>query len=296
MTIFPLGKRPRKNSKSKHPYLSGNFAPVIGEYISHTCEIVQGRVPEELYGGQYVRNGGNPVNPPDEGRNYHWCVGTCIGRWPQSPKADWLLLRFDGDGMLHGVYFPKPASEGSDPNPPQYTNRHVSTPILSLSLMLLRAPLPSISLLISPLTSLHRILGAIITTFLMAFEAGVGTLSVVNTNVLWWGAGLGSEAAEEERMNNENKGTQGSNAQRGSGKTGRLLGLCESGPPMEVRVPELQTVGWDRLEDDQGEQLSETYGKWDPRGWRLARIQEVSHMRVSSLRRPCTCCSPYYLI
>lgn len=195
--------------------------------------------------------------------------------------------------MLHGVYFPKPASEGSDPDLPQYTNRHVSTPILSLSLMLLRAPLPSISLLISPLTSLHRILGAIITTFLMAFEAGVGTLSVVNTNVLWWGAGLGAEAAEEEeaRVNDENKQAHGSNAQRGSGKTGRLLGLCESGPPMEVRVPELQTVGWDRLEDDRGENLSENYGKWDPRGWRLARIQEVSHLRMYGLRLPCSFCS-----
>lgn len=211
---------------------------------------------------------------------------TFIERCQDWFEAERFINRFDGDGMLHGVYFPKPATEGSDPDPPQYTNRHVSTPILSLSLMLLRAPLPSISLLISPLTSLHRILGAIITTFLMAFEAGVGTLSVVNTNVLWWGAGLGSEAAEEEAMQNKDKEVQGSTAQRGSGKTGRLLGLCESGPPMEVRVPELQTVGWDRLEDDRGENLSESYGKWDPRGWRLARIQEVSLILVSSLHVP----------
>jgi hypothetical protein len=182
---------------------------------------------------------------------------------------DGVTHRFDGDGMLHGVYFPKPTVSGEPPSPPLYTNRHVSTPILSLSLMLLRAPLPSISLLISPLTSLHRILGAIVTTFLLAFEAGVGTLSVVNTNVIWWGSGLGSEAEEERDKEGANGVLK---------KTGRLLGTCESGPPMEIRVPELETVDWDRLEDEQGESLREKYAKWDPRGWRLARLQEVSHV------------------
>jgi len=177
--------------------------------------------------------------------------------------------------MLHGVFFPRPTKAGEPPTPPLYTNRHVSTPILSLSLMLLRAPLPSISLLISPLTSLHRILGAIVTTFLLAFEAGVGTLSVVNTNVIWWGSGLGTEA-EEERLSGGK-----TSEDRSTEKTGRLLGLCESGPPMEIRVPELETVDWDRIDDGQGQSLRENYGKWDPRGWKLARLQEVCSQRYA---------------
>lgn len=71
MTWLPLGTKARRTSVV-HPYLSGNFAPVLEEFVSYPCEIVQGAVPKELHGGQYVRNGGNPVNPPEEGRNYHW--------------------------------------------------------------------------------------------------------------------------------------------------------------------------------------------------------------------------------
>jgi carotenoid cleavage dioxygenase-like enzyme len=55
-----------------HPFLKGNFAPVASEYISHPCEVVQGEIPDELLGGQYIRNGGNPVYPPEKGRHYHW--------------------------------------------------------------------------------------------------------------------------------------------------------------------------------------------------------------------------------
>jgi hypothetical protein len=183
-----------------------------------------------------------------------------------------LVYRFDGDGMLHGVFFRK--SSGKEGKiTPFYTNRHVATPILALSLLLLRAPLPSIALLISPLTSLHRIMAAIITTFLLAFEAGVGTLSVVNTNVLWWGTGLGTEA-EEERNASQDKPSKRK-------QDGRLLALCESGPPMEMRIPELETVDWDRLEDEKGQSLRTKRSKWNPKSWSLARLQEVRWRRYS---------------
>ena len=33
---------------------------------------ITGNIPEELVGGQYIRNGGNPVYPPEKGRHYHW--------------------------------------------------------------------------------------------------------------------------------------------------------------------------------------------------------------------------------
>lgn len=60
-------------NKEIHPYLRGNFAPVTEEFISHACE-VEGEIPDDLLGGQYIRNGGNPVMPPKAGRHYHWCV------------------------------------------------------------------------------------------------------------------------------------------------------------------------------------------------------------------------------
>lgn len=60
-----------------HPFLKGNFAPVTDEYISHPCQF-DGDLPDELLGGQYIRNGGNPVYPPEKGRHYHWCVNSQV--------------------------------------------------------------------------------------------------------------------------------------------------------------------------------------------------------------------------
>lgn len=172
--------------------------------------------------------------------------------------------------MLHGVFFP----EEGDPSPPLYTNRHLATPILSLSLLLMHSPLPSISLLISPLSSLHRIVTAVVHTFLLALEARVGTLSVANTNVLWWGSNLGSDASDEAQADATDNG--GSDDRR-EGKDGRLLALCESGPPLEVRVPGLETVGWDRFKDKQTDSdLRDRRRGWGWKRWGLGRIQEVS--------------------
>ncbi|WWC69436.1 uncharacterized protein I206_103375 [Kwoniella pini CBS 10737] len=154
-----------------HPFLKGNFAPVTEEYISHPCEIVQGEIPVEVLGGQYIRNGGNPVYPPEQGRHYH-CVA--------------------------------------------------------------------------------------------------------NTSVIWWGRGLGLIDDEDEVEAILEPPDQ------------RLLATCESGPPLEVRLPELQTVGWDRL-NDQGESLSDRRGRWE--WWKrfgLSRVQEMfdaPHVRYSVIDR-----------
>lgn len=176
--------------------------------------------------------------------------------------------RFDGDGMLHGVLFP-----ASSEKPPTYTNRHLATPLLTLTLLLLRSPIPSIALLISPLSSLHRIVAAILQAFFIAVRARMGVLSVANTSVLWWGKGLGSEA-EQERSEGKDFGSPDH----------RLLATCESGPPLEVRVPELETIGWDRLSDNQGESLGNRRGKWEWwKRWSLPRVQEdwmTAHPRV----------------
>ncbi|ORX39888.1 carotenoid oxygenase [Kockovaella imperatae] len=215
-------------SSDIHPFLKGNFAPVETEFISFPCK-VQGVIPPEFIGGQYIRNGGNPIHPPEKGRHYHW---------------------FDGDGMLHGVYF---TPEGV----PLYTNRHLATSLLKMTLLLLRSPIPSIALLISPLSSLHRIVAAILQSFFLALRARLGVLSVANTSVFWWG----TTSAESDH---------------------RLLATCESGPPLEVRVPELETVGWDRLLDRSGESLKSWRGPWWKR-FALSRIQEdwmTAHPRV----------------
>lgn len=93
----------------------------------------------------------------------------------------------------------------------------------------------------------------------------MGVLSVANTSVLWWGKGLGKEAElEREQDDNEEEWDN------------RLLATCESGPPLEVRVPELETVDWDRLKDEHGESLGMRRGKWEWwKRWTLPRVQEV---------------------
>ncbi len=61
----------------------GNFAPVDRVSPLTPCGF-DGQIPEELAGGEYVRNGANPLHHDDPGIEAHW---------------------FDGDGMLTGVSF-----------------------------------------------------------------------------------------------------------------------------------------------------------------------------------------------
>lgn len=185
--------------------------------------------------------------------------------------------------MLHGVHFPDttnlPTQNQAGPSHSRhaiYTNRHLATPLLDLTLLLLRSPIPSIALLISPLSSLHRIISAIIQAFTIAIRARLGVLSVANTSVIWWATGLGIEAEEE-------KGIDDSLGFSGEMGDGRLLATCESGPPLEVRVPGLETVRWDRLDDGHGESLGNRRGKWEWfKRWGLSRVQEVGLSSICS--------------
>jgi carotenoid cleavage dioxygenase len=64
-----------------NPYLHGPYTPVISEVTAVDLKATEGEIPRDLYGA-YMRQGPNPVfEPPGL---YHW---------------------FDGDGMVHGVYF-----------------------------------------------------------------------------------------------------------------------------------------------------------------------------------------------
>jgi carotenoid cleavage dioxygenase len=66
-------------SVTTNPYLEGNFAPVMQEVTATELPVV-GQLPESLC-GRYLRNGPNPLTPP-EPSTYHW---------------------FIGDGMVHGI-------------------------------------------------------------------------------------------------------------------------------------------------------------------------------------------------
>ncbi|KIX06154.1 uncharacterized protein Z518_04128 [Rhinocladiella mackenziei CBS 650.93] len=127
---------PQKHMRSHpHPYLSGNFAPVHQTQPLTPCKY-SGEIPEELRGGEYVRNGGNPVTNGDLGRDAHW---------------------FDGDGMLSGVSFTR-TTNGVQP---EFVNQYILTDVYlaAMSSKYLRVPtLPSIATLVNPLSSLYTMM------------------------------------------------------------------------------------------------------------------------------------------
>ncbi|GAA6059008.1 hypothetical protein JCM10212_001718 [Sporobolomyces blumeae] len=197
-----------------HPYRVGNYLPVRDERSKAPCH-VRGRIPPELAGGLYVRNGGAPSlakedKRDDDGPAYHW---------------------FDGDGMLTGVHFASPPRDDpSDPPAiaPTFVNKYVLTDVFLASheLGVTKPILPSIATLLGSFATLHWILFSIVRAVFLALcsawtKSPLRHLSVANTSVLW--------------------------------HDGRALASCESGPLVEVTLPELDTVGYWSLEGDNGE-------------------------------------------
>ncbi|KAM0718116.1 hypothetical protein Q7P37_006448 [Cladosporium fusiforme] len=193
--------------QDKHPYLSGNFAP-IQQTIPLTPCAYTGSIPEELAGGQYVRNGSNPVSNSDLGRDAHW---------------------FDGDGMLSGVSFHKDDQTGAVS--PEFVNQFILTDLYlsAISSDRLKVPiLPSIATLVNPLARVVYVTLRILRTILLVIlshlpgsKQKIKKISVANTSVIY--------------------------------HDGRALALCESGPPMRVQLPELETVGWYNGSSAEGE-------------------------------------------
>jgi len=151
-----------------------------------------------------------------------------------NPVTDEVLGReahfFDGDGMLAGVSFTrKTHAEGSVQ--PEFVNQYILTDLLlsTLSTPSLRRPItPSIATLVNPLTSWVRLLlGTLRTIFLVLLsrlpgsEQAVMKISVANTSILY--------------------------------HDGRALATCESGPPLRVTLPSLETVGWYNGKKAEGE-------------------------------------------
>ncbi|CAG8955137.1 hypothetical protein HYFRA_00007152 [Hymenoscyphus fraxineus] len=181
-----------------HPYLHGNFAPIYSVQPVTPCDYV-GEIPKELAGGQYLRNGGNPVSNEDLGRDAHW---------------------FDGDGMLSGVAFRKKNIDGKIQ--PEFVNQFILTDIFlaTITTKSLRSPLlPSIATLVNPASSLFKIILRIFRTLFLVIlsnfpgsQQTIKKISVANTGILY--------------------------------HDGRALATCESGPPMRISLPGLETVGW----------------------------------------------------
>lgn len=169
----------------------------------------------ELTGGEYVRNGGNPVANEDLGRDAHW---------------------FDGDGMLSGVAFRR---TGDGSIQPEFVNQYILTDVYlsTITTPSLRLPiLPSIATLVNPAASLFTVILRIFRTVLIIIlsnlpgsEYAVKKLSVANTGILY--------------------------------HDGRALATCESGPPMRISLPGLETVGWYDGCKAEGEPLEEHLSK-----------------------------------
>ena len=193
-------------------YLAGNFAPIHHEQPLTPCTYT-GTIPQELAGGEYVRNGGNPVTNEDLGRDAHW---------------------FDGDGMLSGVSFTRLGDDQMQIQP-EFVNQYVLTDVYisTKTSPFLKTPiLPSIATLVNPLSSLMTIILRVFRTILLVVlsnlpgsEQAIRKISVANTSILY--------------------------------HDGRALATCESGPPMRIALPGLETVGWFNGKRAEGEYSGE---------------------------------------
>ncbi|KAI9824354.1 MAG: hypothetical protein M1826_007376 [Phylliscum demangeonii] len=232
-------------TKAAHPYLSGNFAPIHRTRPLTPCAY-RGHLPDELIGGQYVRNGGNPVTNEDLGRDAHW---------------------FDGDGMLTGLSFRRlDPSHGHGAVRPEFVNQYILTDVYlsTIATPSLRAPiLPSISTLVNPLSSLLTILlrvlravGLVLLSRLPGSPHAIRKISVANTAVCY--------------------------------HDGRALATCESGPPMRVALPGLETVGWfdGRVAEGEPDHEPPGHARFGQGAW-LGSVQEwtTAHPRVDPVTK-----------
>jgi len=166
-----LPEEPKVPVKVKvHPYLHGNFAPIHRTLPLTPCTYT-GTIPKELAGGQYVRNGGNPVTNEDLGRDAHW---------------------FDGDGMLAGVLFRR---KEDDSIQPEFVNQYILTDayLSTITTPSLRSPmLPSIATLVNPASTIFHVMLRIMRTILLVILSRLPgsqhtfkKLSVANTSFLY---------------------------------------------------------------------------------------------------------------
>ncbi|KAH7311583.1 retinal pigment epithelial membrane protein [Stachybotrys elegans] len=152
-------------------YLAGNFAPIHATLPLTPCTY-QGSIPSDLAGGEYVRNGGNPLANDDLARDTHW---------------------FDGDGMLSGVLFRRKGN-GTDEIQPEFVNQYLMTDVYRYaknSSRLRRPIIPSIATLINDATPWFMVLWGVIRTVVLVMlsrlpgKSAIKKISVANTNVIY---------------------------------------------------------------------------------------------------------------
>ena len=168
---------------------------------------------------------------------------------------------FDGDGMLSGVWFSRSANNANELDV-QFVNQFILTDVYMSQFEndTIRTPiLPSIATLTNPASSLFWILWRIIRTVFIVLlshlpgsQTVIKRISVANTSILY--------------------------------HDGRALATCESGPPMRLTLPELETVGWFDGNAVEGEPKNEgkkdepTLGGTGPLSW--MREWSTGHPKV----------------
>lgn len=236
-----VNEKQSSRSGKPHPYLHGNFAPIHRVLPLTPCSYT-GTIPQEFAGGEYVRNGGNPVTNEDLGRDAHW---------------------FDGDGMLSGVTFRR--KEGGSLQP-EFVNQYLLTDayLSTVTTPQLRLPiLPSIATLVNPASTLLLIILRIFRTIFLVLlsnlpgsRQAIKKISVANTGILY--------------------------------HDGRALATCESGPPLRVSLPGLETVGWFDGSKAEGEPATEELSRDVFGGEGLLSFMKewtTAHPRVDSLTK-----------
>lgn len=160
----------------------------------------------------------------------------------QGRDAHW----FDGDGMLSGVAFGRTDSPGKIQ--PKFVNQYILTDLFlsSITSPSLQTPiLPSIATLVNPLCALITVTLRILRTLVLVAlshlpgsQQAIKKISVANTAVIF--------------------------------HDGRALATCESGVPMRISLPGLETVGWFDGVKSEGEIETGTgtrFGNDDVFGW-----------------------------
>ena len=144
---------------------------------------------------------------------------------------------------------------------PEFVNQFILTDVYlstTTSPLLRRPILPSIATLVSPLSTLYTIVLNIFRTLFLVLlsnlpgsQQAIKRISVANTGILF--------------------------------HDGRALATCESGPPMRVLLPGLETVGWFNGKKAEGEQGGETGSGFGGSGL-LSFLKEytTAHPRVDS--------------
>ncbi len=165
---------------------------------------------------------------------------------------------FDGDGMLSGVSFRRTSEKAVIQ--PEFVNQYILTDVYksSKTSALLRTPiLPSIATLVNPMSTLTTIVLRILRTIILVVlshlpgsQQAIKKISVANTSILY--------------------------------HDGRALATCESGPPMRIALPGLETVGWFNGKASEGEGIRDTspgFGGTGPfsfmREWTTAHVRSA---------------------